>query len=201
VFRQLFRPLFGSRRARAVRVCCAAVLRVREDDRIVLVESASRPGAFAPPGGVLRCSEPLGQLGFAGDNDHHLRGYLPTRSIEAFVRWFESGTGREDGEECLRRALAGVLAEFGVPGQNLSFDRLGAEIECSAVELRGFEFYDLAPGPARDRLLALAADPRVHTVFSASSAQVAAGRVGTAVIAPHARYLTCDNTVVAKNSR
>jgi hypothetical protein len=196
VLRQLFR-----RRARAVRVCCAAVLRIREDDRIVLVESALRPGAFAPPGGVLRHSEALGPLGFDGDSDHHLRGTLPTRSIEGFVRWFESGTGREDGEQCLRRALAGVLAEFGVPGQSLSFDRLGAEVECSAVELRAFEFYDLAPGPARDRLLALAADPRVHTVLSASADEVTAGLVGPAVIAPHARYLTCDNAVAAKDSR
>ncbi|WP_345033200.1 hypothetical protein [Kutzneria kofuensis] len=42
--------MFWQRRARPVRVCCAAVLRVREDDRIVLVESKTRPGAFAPPG-------------------------------------------------------------------------------------------------------------------------------------------------------
>ncbi|HTI20078.1 MAG TPA: hypothetical protein VL652_03750 [Kutzneria sp.] len=190
--------LFRSRRPQELRVCCAAVLRVREDDRIVLVESAARPGAFAPPGGVLRLSEPLAHLGFAADDDHHLRGSLPTRSIEGFVRWFESGTGREDGEECLRRALAGVLAEFGVPGQNLSFDRLLTQVECSAVELRGFEFYDLAPGPARDRLLALAADSRVHALLSATAAQVAAGRVGTAVIAPHTRYLT---TKVAQHAR
>jgi len=194
----VFWRLFRARRAQTVRVCCAAVLRVAEDDRIVLVESALRPGAFAPPGAVLRLAEPLGELDFASDDDHHLRGSLSTRSIEGFVRWFESGTGREDGEECLRRALAGVLAEFGVPGQNLSFARLGVEAECSAVELRGFEFYELAPGPARDRLLVLAADPRVHAVVSATAAQVTAGRVGPAVIAPHARYLTCE---LARNSR
>jgi hypothetical protein len=190
--------LFRSRRPRAVRVCCAAVLRVWEDDRIVLVESGSLPGAFTPPGGVLRLSEPLAHLGFAADDDHHLRGSLSTRAIEGFVRWFESGTGREDGEECLRRALAGVLAEFGVPGQNLSFARLGIEVERSPVELRGFEFFDLAPGPARDRLLALAADSRVHSVLSATATEVAAGRIGNAVIAPHARYLTSE---VAENAR
>ncbi|GAA3438255.1 hypothetical protein GCM10018954_078710 [Kutzneria kofuensis] len=127
-------------------------------------------------------------MGFAGDNDHHLRGSLPTRSVEGFVRWFSSGAYREDGEECLRRVLAEVLAELGVPGQNLSFDRLRTEVECSTLELRGFEFYDLV-SPVRDRLLALAADPRVHTVLSASAQEVARGRVGTALVAPHAAHL------------
>lgn len=191
--------MFWKRRPRPVRVNCAAVLRIREDDRIVLVESASRPGAFAPPGAVLRYTEPLGRLGFDADDDHHLRGTLPISSIEGFVRWFESGTGREDGEECLRRALAEVLAEFGVPGQNLSFDRLRPKIEFSGAELRCFEFYDLV-SPVPDRLLALAADRRVHAVAAVGPVEVAAGRVGSALIAPHTRYLTCDNTMSAKNS-
>ncbi|QUQ62843.1 SMODS-associated NUDIX domain-containing protein [Kutzneria sp. CA-103260] len=190
--------MFWQRRARPVRVCFAAVLRIRPeqtegDDRIVLVESHSRPGAFAPPGGVFRHDGPeaLRRLGFAGDHDHHLRGFLPARSIDGFVRWFDSGAGREDGAACLRRSMAEVLAEFGVPGQNLSFDRMSTEIECSGQELRGFEFHDLVgTSPARDRILALAEDSRVHTVLSATAEDVANGHVGAAVIAPHTAYLT-----------
>jgi len=185
--------VFWQRRARSVRVSFAAVLRILDNDRIVLVESRSRPGAFAPPGGVLRHDGPdeLPRLGFAGDHEDHLRGFLPARSIDGFVRWFDSGAGREEGVACLRRSVAEVLADFGVAGQNLSFDRLSTEIECSGQELRGFEFYDLVgTPPARDRILALAKDSRVHTVFTATAEDVARGHVGAAVIAPHAAYLT-----------
>ncbi len=186
--------MFWQRHVRPVRVCFAAVLRIQDsDDQIVLVESRSRPGAFAPPGGVLRHEEPdeLQRLGFAGDYDGHLRGFLPARSIDGFVRWFDGGSGREGGEACLRRSMAEVLAEFGVPGQQLSFARLSTEIECSGQELRGFEFYDLVgASPARDRILALAKDSRVHCALSVTARDVARGQVGEAVIAPHAAYLT-----------
>lgn len=180
--------MFRQRRVRSVRVCFAAVLRIRDDDRIVLVESRSRPGAFAPPGGVFGYRRPaldvLGRLGFSSEHGHHLRGSLPTRSVDGFVRWFASGEHREDGPACLRRSLA----EY---GQNLSFDRLGTEVECSAVELRGFEFYDLTgPDQARDRIVALARDSRVHGVMSVTPEEIAAGRVGAAVIAPHTAHLT-----------
>lgn len=187
--------MFWRRRARPVRVCCAAVLRIRDDDRIVLFESRTRLGAFAPPGGVIRydgpASDTLGRLGFDCDHEHHLRGTLPTRAIEGFVRWFASGADREDGAACLRRSLVEVLAEFGVPGQNLSFDRFRTEIECSGPELRGFEFYDLVgESSARDRILSLATDPRVHMITSVTAEDVARGHVGAAVIAPHTAHLT-----------
>ena len=202
-----------------VRVSFAAILRIRDDEGIALFEARSRPGAFTPPGGVFKyfgpATEVLDRLGFRGDRwtdreadmRHDLRGELPAKSVSGFLRWFESGAYREDADECLRRELTEELTEVGFPAlaadvRHLGFAPLSTEIEGPSMvpgkpyrQLRRFEFYDLVCANhravrLRDRILALAADPRVHTVLAATAADVAHGRAGKALIAPHTAYLT-----------
>ncbi|MFI9384877.1 hypothetical protein [Kutzneria sp. NPDC052558] len=185
-----------------VRVSFAAMLRIRDGEGIVLFEARSRPGAFTPPGGVFRhfgpATEVLGRLGFRSDRDD-LRGEVPARSLPELLRWFDSGAYREDAAECLRRELA----EAGFPGlapgvRHLSFARFRTEVEVldrPYRQLRQFECYDLVCADqsalrVRDRILALATDPRVHSALTATPADIAHGRAGAALIAPHAGYLT-----------
>jgi hypothetical protein len=204
---------------RHVRVSFAAILRIRDDEGVVLFEARSRPGAFTPPGGVFKHYGPamdvLDRLGFRGDRwadresdmRNDLRGLLPARSVPGFQRWFDSGAYREDADECLRRELAEELTEVGFPDlaadvRHLSFTHLRTEVEGPwdvpgkpYRQLRRLEFHDLVctgqrAVRLRDRIIALAKDPRVHTVVVATPEDVAHGRAGRALIAPHAAYLT-----------
>jgi hypothetical protein len=202
-----------------VRVSFAAILRIRDDDGIVLFEAGSRPGAFTPPGGVFKYFGPaadvLDRLGFRperwtdreSDMRNDLRGVLPARSVPEFLRWFDSGAYREDSTECLRRELTEELTEVGFPAlageaPNLSFAHFGTVVEgpCAVPskpyrQLRRFEFHDLVCADQqavrlRDRILELAADPHVHTVLTGSTEDITHGRAGKALVAPHAGYLT-----------
>lgn len=202
-----------------VRVSFSAILRIRDDDGIVLFEARSRPGAYTPPGGVYKYFGPatdvLDRLGFHGDRwtdresdmRNDIRGVLPARSVPEFLRWFDSGAYREDSDECLRRELTEELTEVGFPAlaadvANLSFTHLRTEVEGPTPvagkpyrQLRRFEFHDMVCANQqavrlRDRILELAADPHVHTVLAATSADITHGRAGKALVAPHAAYLT-----------
>jgi hypothetical protein len=202
-----------------VRVSFSAILRIRDDEGIVLFEARSRPGAFTPPGGVFKYYGPaadlLEGLDFRGDRwtdresdmRRDLRGVLPARSVPGFLRWFDSGAYREDAEECLRRELTEELTEVGFPDlaadvRHLSFAHLRTETEGPDPvpgkqyrQLRRFEFHDLVCANQRsvrlrDRIVALAADPRVHTVLAAGAEDILHGRAGRALITPHTAYLT-----------
>jgi hypothetical protein len=201
-----------------VRISYCALLRVRDDDRFVLFHTPSRPGAYAPPGGVFKYFEPavalLERLGFQAERSaargirtrEDLRGLLPARSFTGFRRWFVSGTYREDAGECLRRELVEELTEIGFP-------ELGAEVvdlELAHVrtvlegpyavpgrdyrQARLFEVHDLvvtdrASERLRELLVSLCADPEVPSVVSATAAEIDHGRTGRALIAPHTTYL------------
>jgi hypothetical protein len=201
-----------------VRVSYAALLRIRDDDRHVLFGSGSRPGAFTPPGGVFKYFAPaadlLDRMRFqpdrwverAGGMRADLRGVLPAQAIPEFRRWFASGAYREDAVECLHRELAEELAEVGFPelaghAQSLRFTPLRTIVEGPRAapgkpfkQLRRFEFHDLlctdqAAAELKRRLFELADDPAVTTIISVTATDIAHGRAGSALIAPHSAYL------------
>ncbi len=115
-------------RDRLLRVSFSALLRIRDEDRMVLFQTPARPDTFGPPGGVFKYFDPatpaLGRLNFrveqratAEDTTRSdLRGFLPYSSMKGFQRWFATGAYREDATECLRRELLEELAEVGFPG-------------------------------------------------------------------------------------
>ncbi|MFB4312120.1 hypothetical protein [Actinomadura sp. GTD37] len=206
---------------RDVRVSFAALVRIRDDDRHVLLHSPSRPGSFGPPGGVYKSFPPavrlLEPLGFRADRaaplaeDMHsdLRGFLPASSLRSFQRWFATGAYREDATECLRRELAEELVESGLP--HLVPDTLGAEFAPvrTVVEgpyavpgkpyrqLRRLEVYEPAMnGTAVARLcrslIESGMDAAVPDVICASTEEIAHGRSGTALIGAHSAYLVSD---------
>ncbi|GAA3943491.1 hypothetical protein GCM10023085_26750 [Actinomadura viridis] len=206
---------------REVRISFSALLRIRDDDRHVLLHSPSRPGSFNPPGGVYKCFGPaaavLEGLGFradradplADDMRSDLRGFLPASALPGFRRWFACGAYRESPAECLRRELAEELAESGVPhlvpdASRIAFRHLRSVDDGPHPvpgkpfrQLRRFEVYEpVVTGAEATRLCRslaeAAADPAVPAVICATPAQILHGRSGTALIGGHAAYLIGD---------
>ena len=216
------RPVTAHRAEKEVRVSCAALVRIRDDDRHVLFSSESRPGAFTPPGGVFKYFSPAAELlekwGFRPERwvargsgmSADLRGSLPASAIPEFSRWFRSGAYREDAIECLHRELSEELAMVGFPQLAENIDELGfaplrAVIEGPAPlpgrpfkQVRYLDFYDLvranrASALLHRTLLDLGADPAVATIIGASTADIEHGRAGQALLAPHTAYFIGDN--------
>jgi hypothetical protein len=206
--------------ARQVRVSFCALLRIRDDDRYVLFHAINRPGSYGPPGGVYKYDRDgeahLESLGFqdepkpAGrlaDMRHDLRGFINSRSTRAFLRWFDSGAGRESATECLRRELAEELAEVNHPElipevATLEFTPVRVirqsphpEPGSDHLHLRRFEIYDIAvsDNPAathfKHRLLQLAEDPTSPLILAASARDIEYGRHQTKLIGGHTAYL------------
>ena len=46
--------------------------------------------------------------------ENDLRGKLPYKHLDEFLRWFEEGHGRESAQECLQRELREEMAEVGL---------------------------------------------------------------------------------------
>lgn len=199
-----------------VRVSFAALLRIKDDDRYVLVKSSTRPGFYGPPGGVLKYHEAataaldalrFREQRFESRRPHmraDLRGFLPARSTAGFVRWFVTGEDRETATECLRRELAEELADAGGQGllgdvAALTFRRVRIVMEGprrvpsqSYRQLRRFEVYDLAvtdeaSARFRRQLIDLSDDPQ--TVQCATAAEMATGWCRASPVAPHSGYL------------
>jgi 8-oxo-dGTP pyrophosphatase MutT (NUDIX family) len=157
----------------AVRVSFAALLRVKDDDRYVLVSSNTRPGFYGPLGGVFKYHESataaLDELGFREQRfdsrrmhaKADLRGFVPAWSAAGFLSWFQRGVDRETVSECLRRELAeelgtGQLDEVGGTDLASDIDALTFRPVRTVLEgphrvprqpfrqMRRFEVYDLA---------------------------------------------------------
>jgi hypothetical protein len=202
----------------SVRVSFAAILRIKADDRYILLHTPNRPGTFSPPGGVFKYFSPaerlLEAMGFredridalAQDMTFDLRGYMPGAAIKEFRRWFAGGSYREDTTECLCREIAEELGESGlerlVPyAGRLTFTHVRTvhagpdEIPGTPYrQLRRFEVCDLvvsdpAARQLRAELIRSAGDGAVPAVISASAADIMHGRSGGALIAGHAAYL------------
>jgi 8-oxo-dGTP pyrophosphatase MutT (NUDIX family) len=201
-----------------VRVSFAALLRIKDDDRFVLVESSSRPGFFGPPGGVFKYHESaiptLDALGFREQRfESHrahmradLRGFVPARSAAGFLRWFVRGDDRETATDCLRRELVEELGDAGGPDLLRDVERLTFRLVRVVVEgpnrvrrqpyrqLRRFEVYDLsisdeASARFRRRLIDLGGDRSTRVVLCVTGAEMATGWCGKSPVSPHSGYL------------
>ncbi|SER91173.1 hypothetical protein SAMN05216188_117103 [Lentzea xinjiangensis] len=217
-------PVAQSPHRRQVRISCAALLRLRDDNRYVLFEARSRPGAFSPPGGVFKyfgpAAELLDGLGFRADRwpqsssdmRADLRGLLPARSLTSFRRWFTTGAYREDASECLRRKLSEELTEIGYPGLAHSvratrFAHLRTIVEGLLPvpgqryrQWRQLEVYDLMCADKetlklRTELVALTADAAARTVIAATPDDIQHGRAGRSLLTPTTSYLVGDRRI------
>ncbi|CAM5704619.1 SMODS-associated NUDIX domain-containing protein [Streptomyces aurantiogriseus] len=201
------------------RISVAVLLRLHDEDHFVLFGSATRPGAFGPPGGVVKYQESakpfLEKLGFEPESRardvmrHDLRGFLSAARVLRFARWVHRGADREPATECLRRELVEELGEVGheelVPlAREVSFRPVRKVIDGpmkvageSYRQIRFFEVYDLvADKPAaeelRATLLALAANPDEDHVIGANRREIARGRADRHVVLPQSAFLTGD---------
>jgi hypothetical protein len=202
-----------------MRVSVAVLLRLQDEDSYVLFDSPVRPGAFGPPGGVVKYQDDarktLEGLGFNAEPRsseimrYDLRGFLPARRVPAFARWLHRGDGRESPAECLRRELVEELGEVGHPQLAalvgaVAFTRVRAVIDGplrvpgeSYRQIRFIEIYDLLldkPEATRlkTELLSLAKDPSEAHVARAGHQDIARGRAGAHVVAPQSAFLLGD---------
>lgn len=202
-----------------IRISFSVLLRLSDDERYVLFHSPSRPGAFGPPGGVIKYFPPavriLEALEFSEQRGGprpnvmkwDLRGYLPDGSLRRFLKWFDSGAYREDAAECLRRELTEELAEVGlsrldsaVPGLAFTAVRTVVEGPEPVVgkpyrQMRRFEVYDLLTADSAAlrlsrELLEAAADPSCPGVIGVTREDIRHGRKQEALIAPQSAFLT-----------
>lgn len=211
-------PVFLTSRRDRVRISFSVLLRLADDDRFVLFDAPKRPGAFGPPGGVIKFFPPaariLDALGFQPErtgSPHHklkadLRGTLPAGAVRRFRTWFASGAYREAADECLRRELREELAEVGVHG----LERTVSELEFALVrtvregprpvpgksyrQLRGFEVRELAVTNSAARRLSrelaeAGEDDAYPGVLLAGFDDIAHGRSNRALIAPQSAFL------------
>lgn len=199
-----------------MRVSVAVLLRLQDEDHYVLFDSLARPGAFGPPGGVVKYQDQarhsLDGLGFEAEmrsremmrND--LRGFLPAWHVPGFAQWLRKGSGREPWTECLRRELVEELDEVGhselaPAARSVNFVSVRSVIDGplrvsgeSYRQIRFIEVYDLLvdgteSAGLRTSLLSLARDETDPHVVGASRNDIARGRVGAFVIAPQSAFL------------
>ncbi|QCW78599.1 hypothetical protein EQG64_18230 [Streptomyces sp. S6] len=214
---KLLRVLLTPRRR--TRVSVAVLLRVQEEDQFVLFATPARPGAFGPPGGVVKYHETSGsaleRLGFEPEQRGRavmrldLRGFLPGSAVPAFARWLHHGDGREPAIECLRRELVEELGEIGHEeltdlARAVAFQSVRRVVDGPMKvagetyrQLRFLEVYDLlADRPEaeelRTALIALANEQTEAGVIRATRREIALGRAGAHVVLPQSAFLVGD---------
>ncbi|MCT4357703.1 hypothetical protein M5362_31865 [Streptomyces sp. Je 1-79] len=207
---------------RRIRVSVAVLLRVNDEDHYVLFSSVTRPGAFGPPGGVVKYHEAakprLERFGFEPEGRaraemrHDLRGFLPALRVLGFARWLQRGTDREAATECLRRELVEELGEVGheelAPlAREAGFRPVGRHIDGPLKvpgetyrQIRFFEVYDLVPDKPeatelRSAVLNLAADADEPLVIGVTRRDITRGRSQAHVVLPQSAFLAGDRRV------
>ncbi|MGW5566708.1 SMODS-associated NUDIX domain-containing protein [Streptomyces tendae] len=204
---------------RRTRVSVAVLLRVHEEGRLILFATPARPGAFGPPGGVVKYRETarsdLERLGFEPEQRDRavmrldLRGFLSGSGVLAFARWLHRGDGREPATECLRRELIEELGEVGHEeladlAQAVAFQHVRRVIDGPMKvagetyrQLRFLEVYDLLTDrpeaeELRSALVALANEQTEAGVIGATRREIALGRAGAHVVLPQSAFLVGD---------
>jgi len=199
-----------------IRVSMAVLLRVQEGGKYLLFHTPFTPSTYGPPGGVVKFTDAarpsLDRLefrdqvhpAFRRDMTRDLRGFIPGRSLPAFIRWFQSGHDRESSIDCLRRELREELQEIGQPdmiGYTASLKyrfvrsvrqgpkRVSGE---SYRQFRIIEVYDLETSTheeeqAKKRLLAAGRSSDRATL--ANSDEIRRGRCNELLIGAQACYL------------
>lgn len=126
-YRKIWVRSMATRTRVRVRVSCGVLLRVEDhDEDILLWQAGRREGVFVPPGGVIKAhlsgQERLADLDFVYEQtssdafpaQRDLRGQLSYRKLRPFLKWYESGEGRETIDECMNRELDQESAEVGI---------------------------------------------------------------------------------------
>ncbi|MEE1817852.1 hypothetical protein PUR59_22875 [Streptomyces sp. SP18ES09] len=201
------------------RVSVAVLLRVHDEDHYVLFASGNRPGAFGPPGGVVKYQEgarrTLERLGFEPESRnrevmrHDLRGFLGALRVLGFARWLSKEVDRETATDCLRRELVEELGEVGheelVPlAREVVFRSARRVIDGplkvpgeTYKQIRFFDVYDVVTDTPeasrlRDALLELAGDADEGRVIGVNRVEIARGRAQSHVVLPQSAFLAGD---------
>jgi hypothetical protein len=196
-----------------VRAAFAALLRIQDRGRYLLINTPLRPEEFSPFGGVHKyyreAKTILDELEFrpqvAGPvmlND--LRGFLPFEFLLRLRDWFNENWGREGYVECLQRELTEECLEIGIsllPDiESLRFEHVRTVQEgpysvpaLSYSQYRHFGVYDLALGHPEEAAVLDAV--REHTkqnsnLLWATAEEIIRGRAaGRQAIGGHAAYM------------
>jgi hypothetical protein len=115
-----------------MRISFAAIARVSQGGRQVLIQNLHRKEVFGPIGGVYKYRDPARitledrlffrpqNIGPGNDMQDDLRGFLPRRNLSNVVRWFDSCADRESAYQCVRREIREELREIGLADMRAS---------------------------------------------------------------------------------
>ena len=115
-------------REERVRFAFSSLVKLKCNDRVLLVRNVHRPECFSPPGGVMKY-KPAALSAFdswevqfetspdPNDMINDLRGLLPKKHLPSMLIWFNSSTNHESAEDCVEREMKEELAEMGLNAQ------------------------------------------------------------------------------------
>jgi hypothetical protein len=204
-----------------MRISVTALLDLHDGDRWILVAMPEdRPGEYGPFGGIFKyedsAREALAQLEFEPEaglatrqamRRNDIRGYIPVRRLRRFLAWWNSGKGRESGEDCVRRELHEELVDASLQRLLPEASRLRLIHLRSLIEgprriptasgnywqIRLFEVYaaradEVASFEALRTLVSKSTDAP-NNVISVSARDIREGRTAAGTIGGHTEYL------------
>lgn len=119
--RLLYQVIF---RNKNIRISCASLLKVEDENRFLLIRNKLRPNLYSPIGGANRYSTTaisfLRDIEFQHDGNHSqikgdklkrdLRGFIPSKNLFKFIEWYSKNKDRE--ENSLGREIPEELTEI-----------------------------------------------------------------------------------------
>ncbi|WP_271783183.1 hypothetical protein [Aquimarina algiphila] len=129
--RLLYQVIF---RNKSIRISCATLLKINDNNRDLLIKNKLRPNLFSPIGGAIRYSTSitsfLKEIDFQHDGSHSkvkkdklkrdLRGFIPAKNLFKFIDWYSTNKDRE--ENSLHREIREELTEIKL-GKLLKFTK------------------------------------------------------------------------------
>lgn len=137
IYKRLLWNVFNPKQK--IRISVASLIRIKTNDKYLIIKNLNRPESFSPIGGVIKYSSTaktfLNSIQWedeAHKNSAHkkklqrdLRGFIESKNLFKFLKWYLSGNDREGNslhreikEELQEINLSGILSELNSPQFN-----------------------------------------------------------------------------------
>lgn len=202
-------------RWRQLRLSMAAIIRIEDNGRYLLVRNQHRPESFGPFGGVYKVyptaklvdkfefQPQIRQPPYDKSLENDLRGMIPARNFHRFMKWFQSNIDRE--LQPISRELSEELEDVGIDITELGIERLQIQLVrrvhmniqrirgVNYLQFRHIDVYELNAADEHSKLLTAAlikAEPNNANLLLVTPGEIKRQRSANgAVIGPHTGYL------------